>query len=227
MKQQFERELRYIKFEYEKALDLVKHMGGNLKDMFKEKSMKIKENCSKFFSKIDMQVGINTKDVYELGKKFSEWQETSQGPAQKYDAAIYSLRSQYQMAEQERETEFTVLKKSVHKLVTALCDKVEDTSDMSFPAGVVYHNTPTQALSPQASQMLTPKNNMDSSAAIEIHQNAQASSTGHKFNNRKSSMPPPSHTHVSLALPQINSPVGTSTPANQSFNLNGLNAKPQ
>lgn len=54
MSSKFVRELEHIKFEYEKALELVKHMGGNLTEMFKEKSMKIKENCAKFFSRIDV-----------------------------------------------------------------------------------------------------------------------------------------------------------------------------
>ena len=56
MLSKFKSELNHIQIEYEKALKLVSHMGNNLKDLFKEKTLKIKETCSTFFSKIDTNV---------------------------------------------------------------------------------------------------------------------------------------------------------------------------
>ena len=59
----FERELASVKYEYDKALNTVKGLGDNLTSMFKEKTIKIKDNCSKFFSRIELQTERNTKDV--------------------------------------------------------------------------------------------------------------------------------------------------------------------
>lgn len=53
MNSKFERELLHIKVEYEKALEIVKNMGSNLKKMFSDKAAKIKNNCTSFFTRID------------------------------------------------------------------------------------------------------------------------------------------------------------------------------
>ena len=54
---------------------------------------------------------------------FRQSQETQQGPTQKYDAQIYTIKSLLDASETTRETEFGFLKDLVRKLVFALEDK--------------------------------------------------------------------------------------------------------
>jgi len=60
-----------------------------------------------------------------VGHTFRRWEETIQGPAQKFDAQIYTLRSNLNFGEQEREAEFSMLKDVVKNLVHALTDKTQ------------------------------------------------------------------------------------------------------
>ena len=39
-----------------------------------------------FFAKFEMKIEENNKELLEMSKLFKEWQDTLQGPTQKYDA---------------------------------------------------------------------------------------------------------------------------------------------
>ena len=66
MQSLFHRELENIKDAYNKAHNAVAEMAGGLKNLFKEKTRKIKESCMAFFSKIELQVDRNTTDVVNV-----------------------------------------------------------------------------------------------------------------------------------------------------------------
>lgn len=55
---------------------------------------------------------------------FRTWQETIQGPHQKFDAQIFTLKNVVKESENEREAEFGYLKEQLRSLVLALEDKV-------------------------------------------------------------------------------------------------------
>ena len=62
-------------------------------------------------------------DTLQISKIFRQWQETIQGPTQKFEAQIFAVNSQVKQAESERETEFGLMKEIVKNLVHALEDK--------------------------------------------------------------------------------------------------------
>ena len=62
--------------------------------------------------------------MLKISGMFRNWQETLQGPQQKFDAQIFTLKSVVNEAEKERESEFSLLHDTMKKLVHALEDKV-------------------------------------------------------------------------------------------------------
>lgn len=70
-----------------------------------------------------MKLQENNKEVVAISQMFKEWQETFQGPTQKYDAKIFTIQSLFDQAESERETEFGLMKDLMKKLVHALEDR--------------------------------------------------------------------------------------------------------
>ena len=84
---------------------------------------KIKEKSALFFAKLEMKLQENNKEVVAISQMFKEWQETFQGPTQKYDAKIFTIQSLFDQAESERETEFGLMKDLMKKLVHALEDR--------------------------------------------------------------------------------------------------------
>lgn len=63
-----------------------------------------------------------------MSQLFRQFQENLQGPTQKFDARICSIRNEVTYAERERESEFSLLKDVVTRLVHALEDKVSNES---------------------------------------------------------------------------------------------------
>jgi|FLMP01.1.fsa_nt_emb hypothetical protein len=56
---------------------------------------------------------------------FRSWQETTEGPAQKFDALIFALKTQFEQSELEREGQFTFTRDVLRKLTYALECKIE------------------------------------------------------------------------------------------------------
>ena len=54
---------------------------------------------------------------------FRQWETNVQNPQSKFEAQIFSVNSKVQQAESERESEFTMMKEVIQKLVIALEDK--------------------------------------------------------------------------------------------------------
>ena len=94
-----------------------------LQDLFKKKVRNIKEKSALFFAKMEMKLKENNDDTLEISSMFRQWQQTIQGPTQKYDAQIFTLKSQMGHNETERETEFGLMRDVIKKLVYALEDK--------------------------------------------------------------------------------------------------------
>ena len=72
---------------------------------------------------MEMKLKENNDDTLEISSMFRQWQQTIQGPTQKYDAQIFTLKSQMGHNETERETEFGLMRDVIKKLVYALEDK--------------------------------------------------------------------------------------------------------
>jgi len=86
---------------------------GHLDKLFKEKVVIIKEKCAEFFCKTELRVDDLYKSITDISAMFKSWQDYQQGPTQKYDAQIYTLRNLVSCADRERETEFALLKMAV------------------------------------------------------------------------------------------------------------------
>ena len=116
-------ELQRVKQRYEEAILKVDEAGKTIENLFKKKVRAIKEKSALFFAKLEMKLQENNKEVVAISGMFREWQETIQGPTQKYDAKIFTLQSIMEQQEMERETEFGLVKELMKKMVYALEDK--------------------------------------------------------------------------------------------------------
>ena len=72
---------------------------------------------------MEMKLKESNDEVLKISEIFREWQGTIQGPTQKYDAQIFTLKNVVSEAEIERETEFGLMKNVVANLIHALEDK--------------------------------------------------------------------------------------------------------
>ena len=84
--QMFESELTKVRDRYEDIIRRVREAGLSLNDNFKKKVTKIKEKSAVFFAKLEMKLNENNKEVVAISNMFRAWQETIQGPTQKFDA---------------------------------------------------------------------------------------------------------------------------------------------
>jgi len=84
--QMFENELTKVRDKYEDIIRRVKEAGVSLNENFKKKVTKIKEKTAVFFAKIEFKLNDNNKEVVAISNMFRAWQETIQGPTQKFDA---------------------------------------------------------------------------------------------------------------------------------------------
>lgn len=128
MQKQFDQELSTVKQKYKDAVEQVEESTRNLKKLFKEKVKTIKEKSALFFAKVELKLKDQNADVLQMSQLFRQFQETLQGPTQKFDARICSIRNEVTYAEREREAEFGMLKDVVTRLVYALEDKVSNES---------------------------------------------------------------------------------------------------
>ena len=120
MQRQFDIELSRVKEKYEAAVEKVDEASTTLRGLFKDKVKKIKEKSALFFAKMEMKLKEQNEEVLHISKMFRDWQETIQGPTQKFDARIFSLRKEVDYSEKERESEFAMLKGVIGNLVKAL-----------------------------------------------------------------------------------------------------------
>ena len=86
-------ELQRVKQRYEEAIQKVDEAGQTIENLFKKKVRAIKEKSALFFAKLEMKLQENNKEVVAISSMFREWQETIQGPTQKYDAKIFTIQS--------------------------------------------------------------------------------------------------------------------------------------
>jgi hypothetical protein len=92
----FETELSRVRERYEEIIMRVREAGTQLNESFKKKVSKIKEKSALFFSKLEMKLNENNVEVVKISKMFRAWQETMEGPTQKFDAMIFSLKTQFE-----------------------------------------------------------------------------------------------------------------------------------
>ena len=105
----------------------------------------IKEKSALFFTKMELKLKESNDDVLEVSRMFKRWQETLQGPTKKFDAQLFTLKSEQTVAETIRESEFGLLKDVVKKLVNILEDKASTdliTGNQSFTSnlGITTNN---------------------------------------------------------------------------------------
>ena len=124
MQRQFDLELSRVKHKYEDAIVKVDDASSTLQTLFKRKVKGIKEKSALFFAKMEMKMKQCNDEVLKISGIFRTWQETLQGPQQKFDAQIFTLKNVVKESEKERESEFALLQDTVKKLVHALEDKV-------------------------------------------------------------------------------------------------------
>ena len=86
-------ELQKVKQRYEEAIKSVDDASQSLENLYRQKVRAIKEKSAKFFAKMEMKLHDNNKEVVAISNMFKEWQETFQGPTQKYDAKIFTIQS--------------------------------------------------------------------------------------------------------------------------------------
>lgn len=135
----FVTETKHVRNQYEVCLERFNDAKGHLDTLFKEKIVLIKEKCAKFFCKMEVRVEEVYKQITDMSAMFKSWQDYQQGPTQKYDAQIHTLRNIVSCADRERETEFALLKTAVKQLVVALEDKnAAQVNDPESPGGQSY-----------------------------------------------------------------------------------------
>ena len=83
-----------MKEKYEDAILKVDEASTKLSDLFKNKVSTIKEKSALFFAKTEMKLKETNENVLQISNMFREWQETLQGPTKKYEAQIFTLKSQ-------------------------------------------------------------------------------------------------------------------------------------
>ena len=123
MQRQFDNELLRVKEKYESAVLKVDEASTKLAALFKKKVITIKEKSALFFAKMEMKLKESNDDVLLISNMFRNWQETLQGPTQKFESQIFTLNKVVGLSEKEREGEFGMLKEVVSHLVHALEDK--------------------------------------------------------------------------------------------------------
>jgi hypothetical protein len=84
--QMFETELTKVRDRYDDIIRRVREAGVALNDNFVKKVKKIKEKSAVFFAKLEMKLNENNQEVVAISNMFRAWQETIQGPTQKFDA---------------------------------------------------------------------------------------------------------------------------------------------
>lgn len=72
---------------------------------------------------MEMKFKESNDNVMQISTMFRQWQETLQGPTKKYEAQIFTLKNQVGVSDVERESEFTLMRDVITKLVHALEDK--------------------------------------------------------------------------------------------------------
>lgn len=123
MAREFEQEMYTVKQKYQEAIVKVEEASTTLQKLFRKKVGQIKEKSALFFAKLEMKLKESNDEVLKISSTFRDWQETLQGPTQKYDAQIFTLKNVVSEAEIERETEFGLMKNVVANLIHALEDK--------------------------------------------------------------------------------------------------------
>ena len=70
--------------------------------------------------KMEMKMKQTNDEVLKISGMFRNWQETLQGPQQKFDAQIFTLKNVVKESEQERESEFALLQNTMKKVRTSV-----------------------------------------------------------------------------------------------------------
>ena len=73
-----------------------------------------------FFAKTDKIITDNTKKVNDIGSQFDLFQANFVNPSKEIDGKLFGMKLKLETADQMRESQFTVLKDTVKKLIAAL-----------------------------------------------------------------------------------------------------------
>ena len=123
MKNTFDSELAQVKERYQAAVDKVEKQSKTLQELFRKKVRGIKEKSALFYAKVEMKLKEMNDEVVQVSNMYRHYQETIQGPTQKYDAQIHSMKTAINVTDQDRMVEFTMLKDAIDNILRALTDK--------------------------------------------------------------------------------------------------------
>ena len=98
MQRQFVDELSHVRSKFDNAIALVTEASKNLGGLFQGKMTKMKDRIMKFFAEIRLTTESCEKSVYELSQAL-EKQRDMVNANQKYDAQLFSIKSQQQAAD--------------------------------------------------------------------------------------------------------------------------------
>ena len=123
MKQMFDSELSQVKERYAAAVDKVEKQSKTLQELFRKKVRSIKEKSALFYAKVEMKLKEMNDEVVEVSNMYRFYQETIQGPTQKYEAQIHTLKTAVNVTDQDRVVEFALLKDAIDNILRALTEK--------------------------------------------------------------------------------------------------------
>lgn len=109
----FDNETGELKSRYSIAVEKVEQQSKTLEQAFISKVKRIKEKSALFFAQVELKLKKQNDEVLQVSSMYRQFQENIQGPTHAFDAHIHTLKTAVTVTEQDRITEFRILKDAV------------------------------------------------------------------------------------------------------------------
>ena len=115
-----EQETRNLRNTYDELSSSLSVTNKELNNSFQDKVHTIKSMCATFFAKAEVQVAENVKKVDAIMVSHDKFVANFVNPAKEIDAKVFSMSQRIENCDRMRESQFSVVKDSVRKLIYAL-----------------------------------------------------------------------------------------------------------
>ena len=106
--------------DYESLSANLKNVGEGLVESFNDKVLTVKQTAATFFAKTEAQVIENVTETKRISREFEVFSGNFVNPSKELDAKVYSMQMKIQASEQVRESQFTLTKEVIKKLLFSL-----------------------------------------------------------------------------------------------------------
>ena len=106
--------------DYESLSANLKNVGEGLVESFNDKVLTVKQTAATFFAKTEAQVIENVTETKRISREFEVFSGNFVNPSKELDAKVYSMQMKILASEQVRESQFTLTKEVIKKLLFSL-----------------------------------------------------------------------------------------------------------